>query len=163
MRILTACFYSNNLALLPRLQQYSAGTAARIWSLILWSTYRVDIFFFLILIHISFPMEDRGANIKPLEPPMHWCPGVPGLRQLYANMPLRARLKFPTVSGNTLYVFKSTTELRENKHAEEALSWTKRGEDSAGIFILLGKQQSFHQCLFVDIAKCHLQEAVSEL
>lgn len=46
-------------------------------------------------------------------------------------------LKFPTVSGNTLYVFKSITELRENKHAEKAFSWTKGGEDSVGIFILL--------------------------
>jgi len=46
-------------------------------------------------------------------------------------------LKFPKVSSNTLYVFKSSTELRENKHTEKALSRTKGGEDSAGIFILL--------------------------
>lgn len=62
-------------------------------------------------------------------------------------------LKFPTVSSNTLYVFKSSAELRENKHAEKAFSWPKRGEDSAGIFILLWKQQNFHQRLSADAAK----------
>lgn len=114
----------------------------------------VDIFIsFLILIHIYFLKADRGVNIKPLKPPVPRHPGAPGLRQLYANPPLRAMLKFPTVSSNTLYVFKSSAELRENKHAEKAFSWPKRGEDSAGIFILLWKQQNFHQCLSAEVAK----------
>lgn len=132
-------FCGNDLALLPRLQQHGMGTAARTSNFILWSTYKADIFFFLILIHIPFPMEERGAKVKLPEPPpaVRGCPGVPGLRQLDANTALRAELKSPTVSRNTWCVFKSAAELGENKHAEKAFSWTKGGEDSAGIFILL--------------------------